>query len=74
MVHALSYALGCTILDELESQIILRLSSQNAYECGKLKNVNWIVCGTIKGRKLSYVGQTLWVLESCTYPYVNENG
>jgi hypothetical protein len=56
MVHALSYALGCTILDELESQIILRLSSQNAYECGKLKNVNWIVCGTIKGRKLCYVG------------------
>jgi len=40
----------------LESQIILRLSSQNACECGKLKNLNRIVRGNVKGRKLSYVG------------------
>jgi hypothetical protein len=55
MVHSLSSALGCTILDELESQIIFRLSSQNACECGKLKNVNRIVFGSVKGRKLFYV-------------------
>jgi hypothetical protein len=45
MAHSLSSALGSSILDEWESQIIPGPPFLNARECGKLKNVGRAIHG-----------------------------
>jgi hypothetical protein len=45
MAHSLSSALGFSILDEWESQIIPRPPFLNAWKHGKFKNVSRVICG-----------------------------
>jgi hypothetical protein len=45
MAYSLSFAMGFSIFDEWESQIILGPPSLNAWEHEKLNNVGRVACG-----------------------------
>jgi hypothetical protein len=44
MACSLSLALGSSMHDELASQIMVGHGSQNAWDWGKLKNINKVIC------------------------------
>ncbi len=60
MAHSFSFALGSSILNECESQIILRPPFLNAWKCGKVKNVGRVAHGRPTLLTIAKGGRSSW--------------